>query len=806
MKNLLNISNITSFAKQDKKTFNPLSYFDPNGSKLEVFWYSKTAEATDTQVIDAVGDETRPVQSGRCYNPDNVNDEIIVAGVGASEISEVSAIGVDGSIITLSKSYASLVHTIDISGVLIWNIKAWGQGVTPTDSQKRAVTIEESGGQSNLFAWYKADETDGTTAFDSSGNENHGTITNATLSTFHATDVGVTYSWQNEVGYSDGVNLLSYSEDLSIIPDWTGTASVVGKVMTFQSNNEGKAQNFSVVAGDVITFSGRLKLLSGTIPSNIAARINAYGSALSGPSPIYIGDILNSNAGEFVEFANTINVVSTGTLTLQIRCDATDGTVEIEYEKIQAQYGSVVLDYQKTKSSPTEGVLIPRNEAILTQDVLGNPLQYTGRVKYNLYMVGSNCVNLDGVDDYGQFNFDLTGLSITTYKGTATPTIDTINNRITLTSGTFYNLVLSNGTIFPLAEGKGTISYARGDETKTITWKNITESVFWDTQNEYHSNITDGFYLNQVVRLPYIPQGVKVEDYPWRWITGLFYTNFKNNFFVPSNDGTILKGEQSDYDAVTLIDVNNQSLTTDFTLEMMRKFVNLITLNCHSNQITTLDVSANVNLVSLNCYINQLSNLDLSANVNLVNLYCYTNQLTNLNVSANVNLVNLYCHVNQLTNLDVSANIDLVNLVCHVNQITNLDVSNNVNLVDLRCYNNQLTNLNVSANVDLTILHFADNQITTVDISTNVNLSVLYCYNNQITNLDISTNVNLVNLRCYNNKLDNLVNSQILIDLDGHGKSNGYFQSTIFGGGTLTAAGLTAKSNLQAKGWTIVGL
>jgi hypothetical protein len=50
------------------------------------------------------------------------------------------------------------------------------------------------------------------------------------------------------------------------------------------------------------------------------------------------------------------------------------------------------------------------------------------------------------------------------------------------------------------------------------------------------------------------------------------------------------------------------------------------------------------------------------------------------------------------------------------------------------------------------------------------------------------------------------MNCKILEDLDSHGLSNGYFQSTIFGGGTLTIAGITAKSNLLAKGWTIVGV
>jgi hypothetical protein len=64
----------------------------------------------------------------------------------------------------------------------------------------------------------------------------------------------------------------------------------------------------------------------------------------------------------------------------------------------------------------------------------------------------------------------------------------------------------------------------------------------------------------------------------------------------------------------------------------------------------------------------------------------------------------------------------------------------------------------------------------------------------------------MLTLKCQLNQLDNIVNSQILIDLDGHGLSNGYFRSSIFGGGVLTTAGTTAKNNLLAKGWTIVGL
>ncbi|GIW60319.1 MAG: hypothetical protein KatS3mg087_1385 [Patescibacteria group bacterium] len=52
------------------------------------------------------------------------------------------------------------------------------------------------------MASYRCNEGDGTTAYDSSGNSNHGTVINATLSTFHATDAGITDNDANIRGYS----------------------------------------------------------------------------------------------------------------------------------------------------------------------------------------------------------------------------------------------------------------------------------------------------------------------------------------------------------------------------------------------------------------------------------------------------------------------------------------------------------------------------------------------------------------------------------------------------------------------------
>jgi hypothetical protein len=61
-------------------------------------------------------------------------------------------------------------------------------------------------------------------------------------------------------------------------------------------------------------------------------------------------------------------------------------------------------------------------------------------------------------------------------------------------------------------------------------------------------------------------------------------------------------------------------------------FTALTTLYCHSNQLTSLDVSQNTALTGLGFYNNQLTSLDVSQNTALTFLNCASNQLTNLNI------------------------------------------------------------------------------------------------------------------------------------------------------------------------------
>ena len=184
-------------------------------------------------------------------------------------------------------------------------------------------------------------------------------------------------------------------------------------------------------------------------------------------------------------------------------------------------------------------------------------------------------------------------------------------------------------------------------------------------------------------------------------------------------------------------------ISLDFTLESLyHGFISDMT-----------GIEAFINLNSLDCSNNELTSLDLSNNLALAQLICRTNQLTNLNISGCTLLEDLVCYSNQLTSLDISDCPKLKYLNCgdfnvggQGNKLTNLDVSNLIALTYLICENNQLNNLNVSGCTSLVDLHCSRNRLTSLDVSGCDALEVLSCSSNQLTSLDVSNNTALEEL------------------------------------------------------------
>ena len=280
------------------------------------------------------------------------------------------------------------------------------------------------------------------------------------------------------------------------------------------------------------------------------------------------------------------------------------------------------------------------------------------------------------------------------------------------------------------------------------------------------------------------PVGVyNVEDYPLNWIDGTYYSTYKGNTFQVSSIENAKS--EAEYDAVTLIDLASQSLTTDFTSTLLSKFTNLEDIYIANNSISVLDVSNLMQVQQISCHGNSISVLDVWNLTNLTYIHCGGNSISVLDVSNLTNLTLLYCYSNPISVLDVSNLTNLAAIHCGNVPISVLDVANLLNLTQLYCYGNS---------------------VSVLDVVNLIELNTLHVYYTQIDFLDFTNLTKLNNFDGFGAELNNTMNSQLLVDLDGHGLSNGYFSSSIFGGGSLTAAGQTAKINLLSKGWTIAGL
>jgi hypothetical protein len=222
-------------------------------------------------------------------------------------------------------------------------------------------------------------------------------------------------------------------------------------------------------------------------------------------------------------------------------------------------------------SDGPSGTFIPLKADDTTQDVLGNPAQYTGKVPMNVPLVGAPCLALDGVNDYVSAPHLTGSETVVSSGGTATLTISA--GRID-GSGTAWDIVLSDGTVYPCSESAGPTIYDVSDNDNHGTIINGTESSNWgQTQDVYHRSIAHGasIYTHATANDLYAPYGDDGQPLTITPPTG--YTlqghypaglglnvassgiNFAANSDAPSMDGLVLpadyrKGDGSSGDLV----------------------------------------------------------------------------------------------------------------------------------------------------------------------------------------------------------------------------------------------------------------
>ena len=288
--------------------------------------------------------------------------------------------------------------------------------------------------------------------------------------------------------------------------------------------------------------------------------------------------------------------------------------------------------------------------------------------------------------------------------------------------------------------------------------------------------------------------------------------NFRNYLLSQSygQDGKITDDE---IESITYMSVNNKYISS---LQGIEYFTALTSLECYSNQLTSLDVSKNTALVTLYCYRNQLTSLNVSGCRRLNSLYCYYNQIKGAAMNALIRSLSL--PVVGVGMLRILCDDDDEGNVCTRSQVaaifgkrwtplyhdgndwigyegSKVEVAiNETNFPDEKFRNwlleqdygtdgiisdeeiKSITEIEVESQgisslqgieyfTELEYLDCRFNQLTSLDVSGCTALTILFCNNNQLTSLNVSDCTNLQYVECSGNQIKGSAMDELIYSL-----------------------------------------
>ncbi len=237
---------------------------------------------------------------------------------------------------------------------------------------------------------------------DSSGNENHGTGVNSPT-TYTGSDVP--YSFLNQLGYSDGENLLLYSEDVTNAV-WTKTKATLTGTTTPSPDGDYDVPLYSIsTSGFVLqdTFSidpGGAGTNRVWLKANVAGTMGLRQPG--GTSGLQNTSINVTTEWQLFEASTEAALTDNGRILIDNRPTGGGGIVGLQLAIYQAQQyrGTEERNYARTEGSQAEGIVPRVGET--DYDVLGNLVRYKGTAPNNKILTNSNGVGFNGVDEYGQ--------------------------------------------------------------------------------------------------------------------------------------------------------------------------------------------------------------------------------------------------------------------------------------------------------------------------------------------------------------------------------------------------------------------
>lgn len=214
------------------------------------------------------------------------------------------------------------------------------------------------------------------------------------------------------------------------------------------------------------------------------------------------------------------------------------------------------------------------------------------------------------------------------------------------------------------------------------------------------------------------------------------------------------------------------------SLQGVENFKNLHYLACDSNQIESLDLSANKKLYALFATYNQLTSINITGADALRQMRVDHNQLAGQFVIPHNKFTWFCVGDNQIThfvNLDGErVDLNYLKSATMVYAFTNpldesykdLNLSGMTKLKYIYVQNLGLRSVNLEGDKEIYILRCEQNEISNLDVSKFPNLTHFYCNNNQLSQLNVSDNPKLRQLICNNNAgithLDVTKNTQLI--------------------------------------------
>ena len=376
-------------------------------------------------------------------------------------------------------------------------------------------------------------------------------------------------------------------------------------------------------------------------------------------------------------------------------------------------------------------------------------------------------------------------------------------SRVTVNAGSSITLKATYNSSYPVASNLGAMTL-NGNE------------IIMTPSGAYYNAASKGIVLNG--NLIYNSDIYITDDYALLINAANFPdANFRNYMLSNFPKGYMTT---SDVNAFTDVYVAGSGIAS---LEGIQHLTALRTLDCSSNSLTSLDVSACTQLLTLNCANNKFTSLEIinmpnlttlkvSDNQLLTELKCDNNALTTINLNSCTQLESFQCSNNYLGTINVSSSTKLKTLYCNNNKIKTIDLSQCPLLEKLSCTGNQiatftitgktkLKSLNMDNNASLNTLYCYNNALTTLTLTDCDRLQILDCHGNSLTSLNLSDCYVLQELNCYSNKFTQSGMNSLISSLFDRSTTFAGTMRVLYNSGEQNVFNDTHVTNARAKNW-----